>query len=45
MSLPNVPGWVWWVFWVVIILVILALLRFNFSIGAGGIHITQGLVH
>jgi preprotein translocase subunit SecG len=41
MSFPN---WFWWIIAVVIILIVIVLLRVDISLGAGGFHITQGLV-
>lgn len=40
----NMPRWGWIILWVVVILVVLVILKFNFSIGSSGVHITQGLV-
>lgn len=41
----RIPRFVWVIIWVAILLVVLVLLKVNLSIGAGGLHITQGLVH
>jgi bacteriorhodopsin len=40
----NLPKWAWWMIGVAVILIIAAVLKIDFSIGAGGIHFTQGLV-
>jgi hypothetical protein len=40
----NLPSWIWWCLGVILLLIVMALCKADFSIGSGGIHLTQHLV-
>ena len=39
------PNWLKVILWVAVAIVILMVLKINVNVGAGGLHVTQGLVH
>jgi hypothetical protein len=45
MTLPSLPKWVWFVVFVVMLLIVLALLKVDFQIGSGGVHLQQHLIN
>ncbi len=39
------PQWVWWVLGAMLLLIVMGICKADFSVGASGIHFTQGLIH